>query len=210
MSKKIRDTAAEAQRDPLLTMLSLPVFGGSSGAIEAQEARGQRELAQSNQLPRIGLLVGYTNYGEPPEGTPELLPAWKAIGVSLVALGSDKLFADVALPKGWKIKPTSHSMWSDLVDAKGRKRAGIFYKAAFYDRGAHMSLNRRYGVGGDYGKDDTYAATVTDGGTKAIFTTKAVPGRDYEATEAVRREAAAWLAENYPRADDVLAYWDEP
>jgi hypothetical protein len=35
---------------------------------------------------------------------------------------------------------SDHAMWSYLVDELGRERVSIFYKAAFYDRSAHMSL----------------------------------------------------------------------
>ena len=31
-------------------------------------------------------------------------------------------------------------MWSSVVDELGRERAAVFYKAAFYDRRAHMTL----------------------------------------------------------------------
>jgi hypothetical protein len=48
----------------------------------------------------------------------------------------------VSLPPGWKVVPTDHSMWSDLVDAKGEKRASIFYKAAFYDRDAFIRIEK--------------------------------------------------------------------
>ena len=50
----------------------------------------------------------------------------------------DDLFTDVKLPQGWRIQPTNHSMWSDLLDEAGVKRAAIFYKAAFYDRSAFI------------------------------------------------------------------------
>jgi hypothetical protein len=52
----------------------------------------------------------------------------------------------VKLPEGWHIKATDHSMWSNLVDDKGRNRASIFYKAAFYDREAFLSFNRRFSM----------------------------------------------------------------
>jgi hypothetical protein len=35
-------------------------------------------------------------------------------------------------------------MWSKLVDQNGSERAAIFYKAAFYDRSAHMSWSCRF------------------------------------------------------------------
>jgi hypothetical protein len=99
------------------------LFGANPDAIERQEAVGQAQLATSSQLPVDGLTQERADlYGIELRGPSK----------------GDELFVDVVLPEGWAIIPTSHAMWSDLVDAGGVKRAGIFYKAAFYDRKAHM------------------------------------------------------------------------
>lgn len=92
------------------------------GMIEASEAHGQRELAASSQLPTQGLSELATKFGI------------EIVGPSQ----GDGLFTDVRLPAGWQVKPTEHSMWSDLIDDTGTKRASIFYKAAFYDRDAFI------------------------------------------------------------------------
>jgi hypothetical protein len=109
---KITDTTRNPKPDG--------IGGGNPGAIEQQEARGQRELVASSQLPRNGLEFAESR------------------GIVVHAGGNDPLFVDVTLPAGWKIVPTEHSMWSDLVDDAGVKRASIFYKAAFYDRVAFI------------------------------------------------------------------------
>ena len=44
------------------------------------------------------------------------------------------------LPEGWKREASYHPMWSHIVDGAGKQRVSIFYKAASYDRKAHMSL----------------------------------------------------------------------
>ena len=96
-------------------------------AIEASEAAGQRELAKAaTRLPiesnaivpreRVSELTGII-FGEP----------------------FDDLFVNVTLPNGWRIVPTEHAMWSDLLNDSGEKVAAIFYKAAFYDRSARIS-----------------------------------------------------------------------
>lgn len=103
------------------------VFDVMPGMIEASEARGQRELVASTQLP-IEI--------RPPEGKKTLEEA----GVKFGEPGEDPLFCEATLPEGWKKVATEQSMWSELVDDKGVKRASIFYKAAFYDRVACMNV----------------------------------------------------------------------
>lgn len=126
MTKKtITDTSKISSAEKLVTALP--------GGILAQEARGQSELVQSVQLPIKGLL-----------GRDRA--AWEALGVKILDASTgtvdanDALFCRVELPAGWKKVPTDHAMWTDLVDADGKLRGRIFYKAAFYDRCAHISL----------------------------------------------------------------------
>ena len=102
------------------------LFGGNPRAIEAQEARGQKELVESEVLPA--------------ECQPKLKAELEAAGVRfLEVVPDDKMFQKVELPAGWRKKSTDHDMWSNLVDGTGKVRAMIFYKAAFYDRSAFMS-----------------------------------------------------------------------
>lgn len=112
----ITNTAAQGERGWTL--------GRNPGAIEQEEAQGQRELSQDSALPTQGLS--------------ELPSEWGI--VNLGPRDGDPLFTNVTLPEGWKVQPTDHSMWSDLVDASGTKRAEIFYKAAYYDRRARIHI----------------------------------------------------------------------
>src|SRR5262245_36184498 len=99
------------------------IAASTPGGIEAQEKAGQAELVRSAKLPKEGYL----------RETAEAL--------GIVFSGDiDDLFVAVTLPTGWRLQATDHSMHSDLLDEQGRRRAGVFYKAAFYDRAAHMSL----------------------------------------------------------------------
>lgn len=86
------------------------------GGIERQEAQGQQDMVNAAVLPR-------ELSGPIPDGV-------------ILSDVVDDLFQKVTLPRGWIVKPTDHSMWSDLIDDAGAKRASIFYKAAFYDRRA--------------------------------------------------------------------------
>ena len=101
-------------------------MGGNPGAIEAQEKRGQGELVNSSKLPSKVV------------GKEEL----EAMGVVFgEPLADGPLFCEASLPDGWEKRATEHSMWSELFDSLGNKVASIFYKAAFYDRGAHMHVH---------------------------------------------------------------------
>ena len=102
------------------------LFGGNPGAIESQEKRGQDQVVASSgtTLPVDG------------SNTPEIA----ALGIKFGdPVEGDPLFRHAELPDGWSVKATDHSMWSDVVDANGKAKASIFYKAAFYDRRARIS-----------------------------------------------------------------------
>ena len=104
------------------------LFGGNPRAIENQEAEGQCQLSEASQLPRT-------------DGYEDLRKEYEKIGIKVLKeTKDDELFYDVKLPNDWKVKPTEHSMWSELVDDKEKVIATIFYKAAFYDRNAHCRL----------------------------------------------------------------------
>lgn len=146
-----------ADQDPIIHLAEawgMMAKGAEPGAaIEAQEARGQRQLcSQTQQLPT--------------DIKPGDLLALKTLGFEFLGpVEGDKLFQRVTFPEGWSIKPTDHHMWSDLLDEKGRKRGGIFYKAAFYDRGAHLHLEVRYRASQTNCGDGPWRPCVFDNGT---------------------------------------------
>ena len=108
----------------LSIFLSSLAGNSPSDAILRQESRGQSSFVNSDTLPK------------------------KCDRQALEALGvvfgddADDLFVFVTLPDGWKKEPTEHSMWSRLVDGSGFEVASIFYKAAFYDRDAFVSMKK--------------------------------------------------------------------
>ena len=174
--------------------------GSSSQAILNQESNGQKSMVQSDTLPiecpREQLeSLGFI-FGDP----------------------VDDLFIAVTMPAGWKKVPTSHSMHTDLVDDKDRQRGGIFYKAAFYDRSAHMNLNRRFSykcwpVGGyeNRGEIDPQEGVVTDRGeivwrTEPVIPTEELPR--WQTDDVLCPQCIAWLIEHYPEWENPLAYWD--
>ena len=105
------------------------------GGIEAQEAAGQQEACRASRLPI--------------KGTAEQREVWESFGV-IFGEPHDDQFVNVQLPAGWHFRPTEHSMWSELTDSVGRVRASMFYKAAFYDRHAHIRLDQRFDTSTDY------------------------------------------------------------
>lgn len=102
------------------------VTGNADSFIERQERDGQRHLVNSDRLPSeiMGVRAEFETlgfvFGDPDPDDPLFMPA--------------------TLPEGWQRQATDHSMGSVIVDTLGRERVSIFYKAAFYDRRAHMNL----------------------------------------------------------------------
>jgi hypothetical protein len=190
------------RNDDELTKLEMLLFG-TDVAIPNQEKRGQQEFNASEVLPKD--CKGCTR---------EQL---ESLGITF-GKDVDDLFVEARLPAGWKKQATSHSMWSELVDDKGRARAQIFYKAAFYDRSAHMHLSCRYSYNGNYpvtGYGDNYdfeadrEGVVTDQG-RVIWRTARKTKRDssLKLVDEIEAEAKAWLEQRYPDWRNPLAYWD--
>ncbi|OHB14666.1 MAG: hypothetical protein A2431_00455 [Candidatus Zambryskibacteria bacterium RIFOXYC1_FULL_39_10] len=180
------------------------VMGGAPHKIEEQEAQGQQSFVKSETLPtNMGRWCDYN--------TKTIL---ETAGVKFVCeVPDDPMFQIVELPTGWRKIPTDHSMWSKLVDDKSRVRARIFYKAAFYDRSANLSLSCRYQVSFDYGrseKEGVGVTNITDGG-KVIFSTEPIPvnrEKSWRTSEQTNKLAVEWLDKNYPDWKNPGAYWD--
>lgn len=104
------------------------------GGIEAQESAGQKRLvSHADRLPIRGTI-----------DRPGDRAKWEAVGFTFgdeipnpPGSGTRPQFVACTFPAGWKLVATGHSMWSDVVDDKGAKRAQVFFKAAFYDYSAH-------------------------------------------------------------------------
>jgi len=179
------------------------LVAATPGGIEIQEAQGQQQLVNSSKLPA-------KKYAR------ETL---EKFGVVFGEEDEDQLFVNVTLPDGWKLKATDHSMWSDLLDEQGRMRAAIFYKAAFYDRRASLTLVRRIKVDtGRVGENKREAKVVVNENDKELVLTsyekaytKSVDDPfkpEDDAAEFVQKQAFDWLAEHYPDWQDLGAYWD--
>lgn len=203
MSKRAPvNTAREAQENPLGVLLDALVEDNPSDAIYKQEAAGQQSFVNSDTLPRemsandkLALRTAGVVFGDPVPG--------------------DDLFVYVTLPEGWRRQGTSHDMHSDLLDEKGRKRASIFYKAAFYDRRADLNVTRRFSVRSDYeAAEGTIIMHACDGDEVVFTTTGAYKGekyRDgyYEASKKATEQCEAWFEQNgFPKWRNAGMYWD--
>jgi hypothetical protein len=202
-----RSVTNTTKQDLLPTLLEAMIGGPS--ALENQERRGQAELAHADVLPTEGLICDRD--------------LWTSMGVQIGdPVDGDPLFHHVALPAGWKKVRTDHPLWSHFVDERGRKRALVGYKAAFYDRWASLSAVRRFAVERDPDQEGRDAQTtsivvVVKDCDQVVFRSDpiSVGKEDWKAREgadqAGRASCAKWLADHgYPNFADPAAYWDEP
>ena len=194
------NTEQQAKSHPELFLAEALVVG-TSKTIENQERRGQESFVGSDTLP-ADLRPDIAKAVLEQAGTKFLGP-----------VQGDPMFEYVELPAGWKKVATDHAMWSKLVDAKGRERAAIFYKAASYDRSAFLSLTTRFSIESDYDlerKEHVAVTHVLDAEQK-IYSTNPVslPAEaDWTVREQVVKVAQAWLEVDHPNWRDPGAYWE--
>ena len=182
------------------------------GGIEQQEARGQIAVVTQKLMPRYA------------DGRKELAnDIYKKLGIVIIG-EHDDILVNVKLPDGWKLEPTEHSMWSELHDKKGRKRAQMFYKAAFYDRSAYLEVMTRFSR--DVVPEDRYETNISyekrqkipwlgvvQDCEKDVFTTKPVKlTGDFSKDELTKGkllgQCDAYLQKRFPNWRDQFAYWD--
>lgn len=147
---------------------------------------------------------------------------YEKMGIIILEEYDDYLYR-VQLPEGWKLVPTSHSMWNDVFDEKGRKRISYFHKAAFWDRDAFTNFLCRYGFKicpfDDYNSDATYeermfkpwSLYITDNDKKikllkevTVFT----KSEYYKLEDELRLLGIQYMSDFYPEWKDINAYWD--
>lgn len=208
------------------------------GGIEAQEAEGQQLLVRSTALPFEMRTVGALYAGQHEFWPMSMIKAVEIVQLWGIKLGQfdsekDELFVDAELPPGWEKVPTEHNMWSTLVDDQGRHRAGIFYKAAFYDRKAHMHLDSRIQYEYDYdlereqgvcvariiadkrghSRKTGYKSCIVLYETEPVKLPRARDDREGWKENAavhdrIENETKAWASEHYPDWENPAAHWD--
>jgi len=173
------------------------LVAATPGGIVVQEKAGQQQLVKSTMFPKEG------------NATDEQL----ASGGFVLGRDIDDLFREATLPAGWTKVGTDHDMHSDLLDAQGNKRGGIFYKAAFYDRNASFTLYARFCVsmsapdGNNWDSPMRFHVVKDRGGDAVIYETEMHERTNWTAADASEKEAFDWLAEHYPNYRDFSAYW---
>lgn len=143
----------------------------------------------------------------------------------------DKLFVEAELPEGWKIKPTDHYMWSELLDNQDRVRGMIFYKPDFWDQDAFVDLCPRYHaeVKRDYDWYDAHKHEYEDRGEGYADMNHTAIVRDHDGTilwtsgpvtpraldqdwrdfdDLLGMLARSELTKMHPDWQDPTAYWD--
>lgn len=191
-----------------------------SKAIENQEKRGQKMVVVNKRLPKAtNFCSGYRKHDD----FDFTKTQYEKMGIKIID-EYDDLFWNVQLPDGWEIEATNHSMWNNLIDNNGRKRASFFYKAAFYDRDAFINFETRYTTCIDHTLEyaevgyDEWCKSPSIGYVKdcgiIIYSTVSRPSfEDYleqrEKTEKpINEELNKYMNEHYPNYKDVNAYWD--
>lgn len=209
-----------------------------SEAIERQEKRGQSDIVNNkrlpkkmneNNVPREIFWCGTTNdmnYEDKRKIIDQNIfeytqKQYERIGIEIID-EYDDLFWNVRLPEGWEIKATNHTMWNELIDNKGRKRASFFYKAAFYDRNAFINFETRFHLNVthtadpsedyDIWKKSDLQGTIKDGDI-IIAQTRCVPAtEDYREEDKIEKELWAeletFMKDHWPEYENVHAYWD--
>lgn len=222
-----------------LEMMLYAMSGESpSKAIENQEKRGQQNVIRGMRLPkktnehtvpseiRFRGVSNDMSYEERREIVDHNIyeytkEQYEKMGIG-VSRDYDDLFWSVSLPVGWEIRATDHTMWNELIDDKGRKRATFFYKAAFYDRNAFINFETRYKIESTHIADSEedyevwsksdHVGYVKDGDT-ILYQTELIPAiddfsKDYEIDKALYAELEKYMAVHYPEWKNTQAYWD--
>lgn len=210
-ANQVTNTASEVRRDPIVGLATAMMPHG----IEASEARGQAELLASEVIPSE--IQDYW-CGEEKRPAMPLLESWGFVFGKHE--GGDTLFRRVTLPAGWSRKGSEHAMWSHIVDELGRERCAIFYKAAFYDRRAFLTISGRYSFSHEFEKDRMTDKDYMHGPVRGVWKEgdrvlyagpwrkdERVGGR-YDAYEQAREDAVAWKRDNLP--EDIGEQWARP
>lgn len=217
-----------------ITFFDALISGDSSGAIERSEKREQQNVvvnqripikSNDSSVPREIRGLGISDEMQWEErfkieknnNIKWTKEQYERMGIEIVE-EYDDLFLNIVLPDGWKINPTNHSMWNEVIDKKGRKRISFFYKGAFYDRDAFSNFEKRFTYSempfDDYQTNVSYEerntkewyGVIYDAG-KEIYRTVGHISKDYY-DNIIESLCIDYLNEYHPNWKDINYYWD--
>ena len=185
-------------------MMLFRAMNGEKNVIEHMEKEGQTEAVKNTMM-----AIKMNPKKE----------EWEKLGFVFTEIPGDDVLCNAQMPEGWSMKATDHSMWSEIIDNKGLKRGSMFYKASFYDRRAHMSLEPRYRVCVRYIDDNYTTKEIYFGNEKEklfiagqLYIPKDASNEEFktkmEEEDKLKSIAFEFAKENYPDWKDVNAYWD--
>ena len=202
------------------------MLGGGEGLIEASERQGQQQATGCGRSRSVSLPANLDRYNHGCEaGTTK--QRLESLSIEFPG-GGDDVLQPALLPPGWRLEPTDHSMWSDLVDANGNKRGSMFYKAAFYNRSAFIRLEHRYTATSEFGEQNEAGRPIDENKYRRSCVVDNQTGEHlhesdwqpkpkgegdeeraiWTAQDTADLAARTWLTEHYPDHDDPMAYWD--
>ncbi len=201
------------------------VLGSGPAAMEAEGKRNQQEFV-SNETALPAEMAKSELYEAIQYDTKAVL---EKAGVKFLGpVEGDSVLQRVQLPAGWKKVPGYNPMLTMLVDDKDRERARVFYKNTYYQRCGSVNLESRYGVSdlSDWEPqllkrgEGGYLLHIVDGCAvrgprkpEDLLHEVEVPYHEdkkerFRARACAKKEAYAWLDENFPLWRDPTAYWD--
>jgi len=207
------------------------------GGIERQEAEGREWLIENSMLP-VGMgVLGCSSAVSSFAAIARVYDALCSWGLEFGGLEGD-IFVPVKLPGGWALKASEQSQYlAFLLDDQKAVRAQIFFKAAFYDRRAELTVLPRFRIFEEripgelgenrlkhrqvvidsagivpYGREDEYFLPPV-GDRVFLSDWSDCHKGDYldlvGQQQTLHQQCEDWLRDNYPKYQDSLAYWEK-
>ena len=150
----------------------LAIAGGAQTAHEYLAGEGRRQTASVN--------TGDSDYDvlnlPVPKDAEDRDYFVKKFGFVFLPVEGRNLTTKVYVPKGWRVVPTTHWLWHDLLDAQGQKRGTIMLHYQDHDADLNRVLKYTAGVWQqEYGPDFPAHPAIHDSNGKLLWLGPAVP-----------------------------------
>lgn len=171
--------------------------------VEATAHLDQKVLVSNKRLPREIERTRFVTW-------PELCRRW---GMRVYGAPDADYFA-VEMPTDWNIQPVAQdSLWSLVLDARGRERASVYHQANVFDHSAIFYLLRRFNIFSHYlDPTDSTVRIISGRDERRIFREfgRVEPDdpRYFQEVPRIERQARAWFDQEYPGWREPFAYWE--